>query len=75
MSRSSPQRSRTGAVAEPQQEDKKDESGDPQFSLVENPDILATIARRNAERPSLVIGFAAETENVMACKEKLRRKG
>ena len=32
--------------------------------LVENPDILATIAQRKAERPRLVIGFAAETENV-----------
>jgi phosphopantothenoylcysteine decarboxylase/phosphopantothenate--cysteine ligase len=65
------------AVAKPSdQKTKKDKSGAPQFSLVENPDILATIARRNAERPGLVIGFAAETENVVEhAKEKLRRKG
>jgi phosphopantothenoylcysteine decarboxylase/phosphopantothenate--cysteine ligase len=65
------------AVAKPaDQKTKKDKSGAPQFALVENPDILATIARRNAERPGLVIGFAAETENVIEhAKEKLRRKG
>jgi phosphopantothenoylcysteine decarboxylase/phosphopantothenate--cysteine ligase len=65
------------AVTKPSdQKTKKDKSGAPQFSLVENPDILATIARRNAERPGLVIGFAAETENVIEhAKEKLRRKG
>ena len=33
-------------------------------ALVENPDILATIARRSAGRPPLVVGFAAETEKV-----------
>jgi phosphopantothenoylcysteine decarboxylase/phosphopantothenate--cysteine ligase len=65
------------SVAKPAaQKTKKDKSGAPQFALVENPDILATIARRNAERPGLVIGFAAETENVIEhAKEKLRRKG
>ncbi|HKY85396.1 MAG TPA: bifunctional phosphopantothenoylcysteine decarboxylase/phosphopantothenate--cysteine ligase CoaBC, partial [Pseudorhodoplanes sp.] len=65
------------SVAKPaEQKTKKDKSGAPQFALTENPDILATIARRNAERPGLVIGFAAETENVIEhAKEKLRRKG
>ena len=65
------------AVARPaEQKTKKDKSGVPQFALTENPDILATIARRNAERPGLVIGFAAETENVIEhAREKLRRKG
>jgi phosphopantothenoylcysteine decarboxylase / phosphopantothenate---cysteine ligase len=38
----------------------------PQLALVENPDILATIAKRKIQRPTLVIGFAAETENVVA---------
>jgi phosphopantothenoylcysteine decarboxylase/phosphopantothenate--cysteine ligase len=38
----------------------------PELSLVENPDILATIAHRKTQRPKLVIGFAAETENVTA---------
>jgi phosphopantothenoylcysteine decarboxylase/phosphopantothenate--cysteine ligase len=48
----------------------------PDLSLVENPDILASIARRKAQRPKLVIGFAAETENVAAhAKAKLASKG
>src|SRR4029453_13446415 len=38
----------------------------PELALVENPDILATVARRSAKRPKLVIGFAAETEKVVA---------
>jgi phosphopantothenoylcysteine decarboxylase/phosphopantothenate--cysteine ligase len=50
--------------------------GMPELSLVENPDILATIARRKTQRPKLVIGFAAETENVIAnAKAKLATKG
>lgn len=48
----------------------------PELPLVENPDILATIAKRKMQRPKLVIGFAAETENVAAnAKAKLARKG
>jgi phosphopantothenoylcysteine decarboxylase/phosphopantothenate--cysteine ligase len=48
----------------------------PELSLVENPDILSTIAHRKKARPKLVIGFAAETENVAAnAKDKLARKG
>ncbi len=48
----------------------------PSFALTENPDILATVAHRTADRPRLVIGFAAETENVVAhAQEKLKRKG
>jgi phosphopantothenoylcysteine decarboxylase/phosphopantothenate--cysteine ligase len=48
----------------------------PDLSLVENPDILATIAHRKSQRPKLVIGFAAETENVAAnAKAKLASKG
>jgi phosphopantothenoylcysteine decarboxylase / phosphopantothenate---cysteine ligase len=48
----------------------------PALALIENPDILATIARRNAKRPKLVIGFAAETEKVVEhAREKLARKG
>ena len=44
--------------------------------FAENPDILSTIAHRKAQRPKLVIGFAAETENVVAnAKAKLARKG
>jgi phosphopantothenoylcysteine decarboxylase/phosphopantothenate--cysteine ligase len=48
----------------------------PEFALVENPDILSTVAHRRMRRPTLVIGFAAETENVVAnAKAKLARKG
>ena len=47
----------------------------PVLELVENPDILATLAA-GAERPRLVIGFAAETENVVAnATAKLKKKG
>jgi phosphopantothenoylcysteine decarboxylase/phosphopantothenate--cysteine ligase len=55
---------------------KKDGKGPPLLRLVENPDILATIAHRHNDRPALVIGFAAETENVLAnAREKRLRKG
>jgi phosphopantothenoylcysteine decarboxylase/phosphopantothenate--cysteine ligase len=47
----------------------------PALHLVENPDILATLARGD-RRPSLVVGFAAETEHVIAhARDKLARKG
>lgn len=55
---------------------KKGRGGPPALALVENPDILATIARRTGDRPQLVVGFAAETENVIEnAREKLTRKG
>jgi len=55
---------------------KKTGQATPELSLLENPDILATIARRKTQRPELVIGFAAETENVAAnAKAKLVAKG
>ncbi len=51
-------------------------AGAPALSFVENPDILSTIAHRKTQRPRLVIGFAAETENVAAnAKAKLKSKG
>jgi phosphopantothenoylcysteine decarboxylase / phosphopantothenate---cysteine ligase len=55
---------------------KKDGSGImPTLTLIENPDILAGLAR-SANRPKLLIGFAAETENVVAhAQAKLTRKG
>ncbi|WP_188719798.1 bifunctional phosphopantothenoylcysteine decarboxylase/phosphopantothenate--cysteine ligase CoaBC [Nitratireductor aestuarii] len=47
----------------------------PSLSLVENPDILATIGH-HAQRPGLVVGFAAETNDVIDnAKGKLVRKG
>ncbi len=46
---------------------KKGKDGTPAFAFAENPDILATIAALPAQqRPGLVIGFAAETDNVLA---------
>ena len=51
-------------------------NGSPKLSLVENPDILATVAARKSKRPKLVVGFAAETDNVVAyAKDKRARKG
>lgn len=55
---------------------KKDGSGAPAaLPLTENPDILATLAI-SAQRPRLLVGFAAETEHVIEhAKAKLARKG
>jgi len=47
----------------------------PDLTLVPNPDILATIAAAGPDRPRLVVGFAAETDDLMAnAQAKLRRK-
>jgi phosphopantothenoylcysteine decarboxylase/phosphopantothenate--cysteine ligase len=47
----------------------------PSLTLVPNPDILATIAAAGPDRPRLVVGFAAETDDLMAnAQAKLRRK-
>ena len=47
----------------------------PDLALVENPDILSTVAHRTKQRPKLVIGFAAETQNVVAnAQKKLQSK-
>jgi phosphopantothenoylcysteine decarboxylase/phosphopantothenate--cysteine ligase len=55
---------------------KKTSTGMPPLQLVENPDILATISKLRDTRPTLVIGFAAETENLIDnAKAKLARKG
>jgi phosphopantothenoylcysteine decarboxylase/phosphopantothenate--cysteine ligase len=54
---------------------KKQQGRTPTLKLVENPDILATIAHRKSGRPRLVIGFAAETDHVVAhAKAKLIKK-
>jgi phosphopantothenoylcysteine decarboxylase/phosphopantothenate--cysteine ligase len=37
----------------------------PDLKLKENPDILATLARPSPSRPEIVVGFAAETENII----------
>ena len=54
---------------------KKRGSAPPALMLTENPDILANVATAQ-RRPDLVIGFAAETENVIEhAKSKRKRKG
>ena len=55
---------------------KKGANESPTLRLVENPDILAEVAKKMTMRPAVVIGFAAETENITAnAMAKLRRKG
>ncbi len=55
---------------------KKDMGETPLLELVENPDILATLSRPGPSRPALVIGFAAETQHILAhATSKLERKG
>lgn len=63
-------------AAEGPQKLKKDKSGDPPaLQLVENPDILATIGHHDRLRPKLLIGFAAETQNLIDnARVKLARK-
>ena len=55
---------------------KKDGGGPPVLHLAENPDILASIAQRGNDRPALVIGFAAETDDVIenARAKRLRKR-
>ncbi len=55
---------------------KKGVGGPPVLTLAENADILKTMSRRTANRPALVIGFAAETETVIEyAKKKRKAKG
>ena len=54
---------------------KKQDGEAPVITLVENPDIIATVSQL-ANRPSLVAGFAAETQSVIEhAREKRLRKG
>jgi phosphopantothenoylcysteine decarboxylase / phosphopantothenate---cysteine ligase len=52
---------------------KRENASAPDIKLAQNPDILATVAH-GAHRPRLVIGFAAETENVVAHAQAKRAK-
>ncbi len=55
---------------------KKGHDGPPAVALVENPDILAGLAAAGPDRPALVVGFAAETNDLEAnARAKLARKG
>ena len=54
---------------------KKGADGPPALALTENPDILATLAR-SPDRPALLVGFAAETHDVLDhARAKRRAKG
>ena len=62
-------------ASEGDQKIKKAAGALPRLELVENPDILATVARLADARPPLVIGFAAETEHLIDhARAKLARK-
>ncbi len=51
-------------------------TSEPRLELTENPDILATVARMETGRPPLVVGFAAETHDVIEhARAKRQRKG
>ena len=55
---------------------KKGREGPPALRLVENPDILAALSATGPARPRLVVGFAAETNDVESnARAKLARKG
>ncbi len=55
---------------------KKSHAGPPVVRLVENPDILAGLSFHGPDRPRLVVGFAAETNDLERhARDKLKRKG
>lgn len=65
-------------AAQPAVEKIKKQNGapPPSLALAPNPDILATLSKSGSDRPRLVVGFAAETENLIAnAVDKRRRKG
>ena len=59
---------------ETQHKVKKERGGLTAIDLVENPDILATISQRTEGRPELVVGFAAETDDVLGHAESKRAR-
>jgi len=60
-----------------QEKIKKDRTGaPPAIALEENPDILATLSKPGKQRPKLVVGFAAETDDIEAnARAKIAKKG
>ncbi len=55
---------------------KKSKAGLPKLEFAENPDILASVAQMKKGRPGLVVGFAAETQDVIEnATAKRDRKG
>ena len=67
----------TGAAkAQAQSKIKKQPGRTPTLKLTENPDILSGVAHRTSGRPRLVVGFAAETDDVIAnARAKRIKKG
>ncbi|MFE5616065.1 bifunctional phosphopantothenoylcysteine decarboxylase/phosphopantothenate--cysteine ligase CoaBC [Streptomyces sp. NPDC056463] len=64
------------AVYAPGKIKKRDDVDAPVVELVRNPDILAEISADRALPDQVIVGFAAETDDVLANgREKLRRKG
>ncbi len=64
------------AAAADQKIKKNGGSDPPSLALAENPDILAALSQPGNRRPRLVVGFAAETENVVAnARVKRAKKG
>lgn len=64
------------AISPSQKIKKSSNEAAPVLDLVENPDILAAVGKASAMRPHLVIGFAAETDDVTAYATlKLQTKG
>jgi phosphopantothenoylcysteine decarboxylase/phosphopantothenate--cysteine ligase len=62
--------------ATPAMQKLKKDAGAPRIELMRNPDILACLAEAGNRRPRLVIGFAAETENLVDnARRKLAAKG
>jgi phosphopantothenoylcysteine decarboxylase/phosphopantothenate--cysteine ligase len=63
-------------ATESDQKIKKRDGELPSLSLAENPDILATVSGLSSRRPTLVVGFAAETQAIIENgKAKLTKKG
>ena len=59
-----------------QQKVKKQTGNLPALDLIENKDILASVSKLKKNRPKIVMGFAAETENILEnAKSKLMKKG
>jgi phosphopantothenoylcysteine decarboxylase/phosphopantothenate--cysteine ligase len=63
-------------AAEAAEQKLKKNGNAPSLALAENPDILATLSLPGNRRPRLVVGFAAETENVVVnARVKRAKKG
>ena len=55
---------------------KKSDGAPTDIALIENPDVLASVAAAGNARPALVVGFAAETDDILAnARRKLEAKG